>query len=237
LAAITKPADINKIWAASGDVLAPPDSYIANGWSANTIPPRQYFNYIDGRQDQAIAHINQYGVALWDSITSYQANSSYTQGSDGVVYKCLITNTNINPVGDTTSSWRVAFVDSTSALGPNVATAAQSRAMTDNTVFISPLQLANAFTGSQQVSNSNGKQILPGGIQLKWGQVSAVGSTTTALNFDVAFTSAVFQLLLTPQLTAGNQYAVGQATRTTTGFTVWNPNPVVITVNYLAIGV
>lgn len=95
----TKPTDINKVWSLIGDNLAPSDSKISSGWGVE-IPPRQWFNWIDNKQDQAIAHINQHGVPVWDAVTEYQASSSFVQGSNGKLYFCLQTNTNQNPITD-----------------------------------------------------------------------------------------------------------------------------------------
>jgi hypothetical protein len=62
------------------------------------------------RADSFNAHINQYGVVTWDDYTEYQANKSYVQGSNGVVYRCKSTHTNEDPVGDVTFTyWDVAF--------------------------------------------------------------------------------------------------------------------------------
>lgn len=110
MVAITKPTDINKIWSSGGDIIAPSDTKIASGWSAE-IPPRQYFNYIDNKQDQAIAHINQFGICVWDSGTEYQADKSYVQGpTDGAIYRCVQTHTNQNPETDVTDTyWALAF--------------------------------------------------------------------------------------------------------------------------------
>lgn len=111
MALITKPTDLNKIWAASGDILAPSDSKISTGWQVE-IPPRQYFNYIDNRQDKAIAHINQMGIAVWDNTTEYQYTAlgikSLCMGSDGTVYRALQTHQNQNPVS-TVGYWEIAF--------------------------------------------------------------------------------------------------------------------------------
>jgi hypothetical protein len=110
MVAITKPTDINKIWSSGGDIIAPSDTKIASGWSAE-IPPRQYFNYIDNKQDQAIAHINQFGICVWDSGTEYQANKSYVQGqTDGAIYRCVQTHTNQKPETDAADTyWALAF--------------------------------------------------------------------------------------------------------------------------------
>lgn len=115
MAEITKPLDINKIWASAGDVLAPSDSKIATGWQVE-IPPRQYFNYIDQKQDQAIAHINQHGIAVWDNTTEYQWSSTGTKsicmGSDGTIYRTKQVSINQNPVTDTTDTyWEIAFAN------------------------------------------------------------------------------------------------------------------------------
>lgn len=115
MAEIQKPQDINKIWAVGGDILAPSDSKIATGWQVE-IPPRQYFNYIDNKQDQAIAHINQHGIAVWDNTTEYQWSSTGTKslamGSNGTVYRTKQISTNQNPVTDTTNTyWEIAFAN------------------------------------------------------------------------------------------------------------------------------
>jgi hypothetical protein len=115
MAEINKPSDINKIWAAAGDVLAPSDSKIATGWQVE-IPPRQYFNYIDNKQDQAIAHINQHGIPVWDNTTEYQYSVSGTKsicmGSDGTIYRTKQVSINQNPVTDTTDTyWEIAFAN------------------------------------------------------------------------------------------------------------------------------
>lgn len=115
MAEINKPSDINKIWASAGDVLAPSDSKIATGWQVE-IPARQYFNYIDNKQDQAIAHINQHGIPVWDNTTEYQWSSTGTKsicmGSDGTIYRAKQVSVNQNPVTDTSDTyWEIAFAN------------------------------------------------------------------------------------------------------------------------------
>ena len=108
---INKPNDINNVWAATGDIVAPAADYVANGWES-IIPPREYFNWLDNRQDRFNAHVNQHGIPVWDNKTEYQAGQSYSKGPNGNVYKALTTNSNVNPVGDTTGAWEVAFKNS-----------------------------------------------------------------------------------------------------------------------------
>ena len=107
---ILKPANLSLTWASGGDVLNPGDTKYATGWQVE-IPPRQWFNYLDNRQDTAIAHINQHGVAVWDANTEYQANKSYCQGkSNGTIYRCVQTHTNQDPELDVGNVyWIVAF--------------------------------------------------------------------------------------------------------------------------------
>lgn len=110
---IVKPQNINKIWSSAGDRVSPSDQKINQGWVPE-IPPHQWFNYIDNKQDQAIAHINQMGIPQWDSVTEYQANKSYVQGpTNGIVYRATQTAVNQNP--ETTSGyWTRAFIDQAS---------------------------------------------------------------------------------------------------------------------------
>lgn len=101
---INKPSDLNKIWSVEGVNTAPSDVKINNGFVVE-IPPYQWFNYIENKQDQAIAHINQMGIPVWDATTEYQAGKSQVQGSDGKIYRAFLTTTNVNPVGDSSGSW------------------------------------------------------------------------------------------------------------------------------------
>lgn len=112
---ILKPSNLSLTWASGGDVLNPGDTKYATGWQVE-IPPRQWFNYLDNRQDTAIAHINQLGVSLWDATTEYQYNTlgvkSVVMGSDGIIYRTLTTNTNQDPTTTVGVHWEVAFADS-----------------------------------------------------------------------------------------------------------------------------
>lgn len=108
---IQKPSDLNVIWADAGDKIKPDNAKIQTGWLAE-IPTRQNFNWLDGRQDQFIAHVNQRGIAEYDPTTPYLGGKSYVQGSDGVIYFCFNTDvTGTDPVTDTTNTyWQEAFV-------------------------------------------------------------------------------------------------------------------------------
>ena len=86
--AITKP-DMEFIWASGGAIVEPSDVKKQTGWTAE-VPPHQWENWIQNRQDQYLAHVNERGIAEWDNNTDYLASGlSYVQGSDGIVYNFL----------------------------------------------------------------------------------------------------------------------------------------------------
>lgn len=106
---IVKPSGVNQLWAAGGTKVNPGLQKLNIGWVVE-LPPYQYQNWLDNRQDTFIAHINQHGIPEWDAETEYQGNLSYTQGSNGIIYKCISTNTNFNPTNPLNSLyWAVAF--------------------------------------------------------------------------------------------------------------------------------
>ena len=115
MALITKP-DFTYVWASGGAVVAPNDAKKQLGWVAEA-PPFQYDNWLQNRQDQMLAHINQRGIAAWDALTNYEAGGlSYVQGSDGKVYKSVAasgpSSVAQNPTTDATDTyWTVAFAD------------------------------------------------------------------------------------------------------------------------------
>lgn len=107
---ILKPANLSLTWASGGDILDPGAGKYATGWAVE-IPPRQWFNYLDNRQDTALAHINQHGVVVWDATTEYQEDKSYVQGvTNGTIYRCIQTHTNQDPELDVGNVyWIIAF--------------------------------------------------------------------------------------------------------------------------------
>lgn len=204
MALITKPINLSLTWASGGDVLNPGDTKYATGWQVE-IPPRQWFNYLDNRQDTALAHINQHGVVVWDNTTEYQEAKSYVQGvTNGTIYRCVQTHTNQNPETDLSNTyWIIAFasagdfytkaeVDSTflakaSNLAdlPNTATARNnlsvySQAQTYTKVEVDA-KTTVASTVQAQAETSNTTLITP--LRLaEWSQARTLGVSQTWQN-------------------------------------------------------
>lgn len=109
MANISKPTTLNTIWASTGTKVDPGITKTNIGWVVQ-LPPYEYQNWAMNRQDTAIAHFNQHGVPEWDVVTEYQGNLSYTQGSDGFIYKCLQTHTGLDPTNTNNNLfWKLAF--------------------------------------------------------------------------------------------------------------------------------
>ena len=109
MANIAKPTTLNTIWASTGTRVDPGITKTNIGWVVQ-LPPYEYQNWAMNRQDTAIAHINQHGVPEWDVVTEYQGNLSYTQGSNGFIYKCLQTHAGLDPINTNNNLyWKLAF--------------------------------------------------------------------------------------------------------------------------------
>lgn len=111
MANISKPTNLNVIWASTGTRVDPGVTKTNIGWVVQ-LPPYEYQNWAMNRQDTAIAHFNQHGIPEWDVNTEYQGNLSYSQGSNGLIYKCIQTHTGLDPTNINNSLyWSRAFED------------------------------------------------------------------------------------------------------------------------------
>lgn len=109
MANISKPTTLNTIWASTGTKVDPGITKTNIGWVVQ-LPPYEYQNWAMNRQDTAIAHFNQHGVPEWDVVTEYQGNLSYSQGSNGFIYKCIQTHTGLDPTNTNNNLyWKLAF--------------------------------------------------------------------------------------------------------------------------------
>lgn len=81
---IVKP-DISSVWAEAGAVIAPSNEKIKMGWTSE-VPPHQYENFVQNRQDEMLAYLNQKGVPEWRIDTEYFLGKSFVQDA-GKIYK------------------------------------------------------------------------------------------------------------------------------------------------------
>lgn len=154
MALITKP-DMEFIWASGGAVVKPSDVKIQTGWTPE-VPPHQWENWAQNRQDQYIAHVNQRGIPQWDGNTEYEAAGlSYVQGTDGVIYKSVAASGPATTVQDPTTDiadtyWTVAFASTTQATETvqgivELATTAEAEAGLDDERAMTPLKVKQAI--------------------------------------------------------------------------------------------
>jgi hypothetical protein len=114
---INKP-DYTYLWSSGGAIVAPSNVKVQTGWTAE-VPPFQWENWSQNRQDTAIAHILQKGISVWSATGEYyfttSGERSYVQGSDGNIYVAVADSVGQNPVTDATDTyWKVAFIDAIS---------------------------------------------------------------------------------------------------------------------------
>lgn len=112
---ISKP-DLTRVWASSAppanvvdpDVTIP--GKVAAGWLAE-VPPFEHFNYLHKWFTQGLAHINERGIAEWDSETVYPAKA-YVTGSDGEIYRAISSQAGNDPISNPTYWNRILTVKS-----------------------------------------------------------------------------------------------------------------------------
>lgn len=109
---VAKP-DYSYQWSSGGSLVAPSNVKIQTGWTAE-VPPFQWENWSQNRQDNAILHLFQKGISEWDTVSNYyfttSGTRSFVQGSDGTIYVAVADSLNQDPVTDTTNTyWKPAF--------------------------------------------------------------------------------------------------------------------------------
>lgn len=155
MAEVNKP-DYTYLWSSGGAIVAPSNVKIQTGWTAE-VPPFQWENWSQNRQDQAIAHILQHGISVWDALTEYQAGKSYVQGSDGLLYKARTTHTNVNPVTDTSFvNWTKAM--SGGLLNVQVFTASATYTPTPGTTSV-VVEVIGSGGGGGGTQSTGGSQV------------------------------------------------------------------------------
>ena len=112
--AINKP-DFSRIWAnnAPNSSVVDPDTVVAGKFEGGWVEENLFYefrNYLDNLFSSAVSYINEQGICEWDDATIYPVKS-YTKGSDGYIYRCIIENTNDDPVVNANSYWEVALTN------------------------------------------------------------------------------------------------------------------------------
>ena len=106
---MTDKPNLTRVWAktAPGGNVVDPDTVTAGkfaaGWQAE-VPPFEYFNFIQKQVTEGLAHINEQGIAVWDEVTPYPVGGM-AKGSDGNVYKALVSQNDNDPVSDNGTNW------------------------------------------------------------------------------------------------------------------------------------
>lgn len=95
------------LWANEGAILEPTDAKKVQGWTAE-IPPHQWENWVQNRQDLVLAYIYQKGIPEWDESTEYYKDVSFTQ-HEGVLYKALEDNEGSEPSSVNTDWLELVF--------------------------------------------------------------------------------------------------------------------------------
>ena len=103
---VNKP-DINYgIWASNGDVAVPSSEKVEIGHIVEK-PKKEIVNWIENRQDQFMAYLNQVGISEWDSKTTYKADISFVNRS-GTVYKAKSQNIDKDPTLNQ-DTWEISW--------------------------------------------------------------------------------------------------------------------------------
>ena len=96
----------NGIWGSDNiNITDPGATKTKEGWGSE-IPPSGVQNWWQERADEMLNHLNEQGIAVWDSLTDYPVNG-WVKGSDGEVYISLQTpNLNQDPTS-TPAYWQL----------------------------------------------------------------------------------------------------------------------------------
>ena len=99
------------VWARTADptdIEKPIQDKINTGFLYGEKPPHEGHNYYWQVFSEFLMHLNQNGVAEWDSGTTYNQGSITKHGT--MIYFALLESTNIEP-GTDSNTWAIAFSD------------------------------------------------------------------------------------------------------------------------------
>lgn len=190
MAEVLKP-NMSSLWASGGAKIAPTSEKVQTGWTAE-IPPHQWENWVQNRQDEAIAYMFQHGIPEWDAGTEYFSNRSYVQ-RNGILYRSLTNSTGRDPLTNS-ADWVTVTA---------VATTTQAQSFTDDVGLLTSRRLFESFQGPNQNLFDSGFQRLPGGLLVQWVRnrtvfADSAGNATIVVPFPIPFTTSVFGSSFTP---------------------------------------
>lgn len=199
--------------------------------AAGGIPPRgQDFNGILNFLSNAVRWVQAGGRYPYDSAFStavggYPKGAVLAAASGNGSWLNVADNNTTNP--DTSGANWVS-------LGAGIATTAQAQGLTDDLALLTPLKLADAFKGANQLLATAGYQKFPGGLIVQWGAVDTTSSGVSVV-WPVAFPNAAPRVVCSHS-SAGGAVASSVAAITKTGGSFYLATGATGTVNYLAIG-
>lgn len=174
MAAETNKPNFQYVWASGGSKVAPSDVKIQNGWTAE-VPPFQWENWSQNRQDEAILHLFQKGISEWDALSNYYFTASgvrsYVQGSNGTIYVAVQDSIGQNPVTDSTNTyWQKAFTGGT-LLATRVITVSGTYTPTPGMKLVR-IRYCGGGGGSGGTSGTTSAQVSmsSGGASGSWGE-------------------------------------------------------------------
>lgn len=118
--------DYSQIWSEKGAISAPNPAKVERGW-VDEKPPFQIANWIENRQDKAIAYLLQKGIPEWDSETEYDGGNSFVNRG-GQLYQAISNSVGADPALDRTS-WKPLSPQATEELEGRLKLATQAEAI------------------------------------------------------------------------------------------------------------
>jgi hypothetical protein len=157
-AEVSKP-DFSFQWASGGAIVAPSDVKIQTGWTAE-VPPFQWENFAQNRQDNAILHLFQKGISEWDATSNYYFTTSgvrsYVQGSDGNIYVAVQDSAGQNPTTDSTDTyWKIAFITDTSLATFSAASGPVIGSVRNGLMLVTTAASTATYTADEVITKSS----------------------------------------------------------------------------------
>ena len=109
-----KPQNMNQIWAENGDKTDPGAAAFSTGWpttdpvTGEEEPARHdYMNFLQNKMTKFIAHVNEYGISVWDATTTYTTGSWARSPVNNRVYVSTVDNNIGHEPSVTPSQWSI----------------------------------------------------------------------------------------------------------------------------------